>query len=168
MPTDTCGPEVGSADVELAVALEQHLPLLLASARALMRNESDARDLVQTTCEIAARRYCDLRDRTAARSWLLTIQVHEAFRLRRRLNRAIHFGVVDPAILTGPGPSADALALRIALAKLPPRARTAIVLHYLADLPVGEVARVMRISDSTTKGHLKAGLARLREELGDD
>jgi DNA-directed RNA polymerase specialized sigma24 family protein len=42
------------------------------------------------------------------------------------------------------------------------------VLHYLADLSVAEVARAMGISENTTKGHLKAGLGRLREELRDD
>jgi DNA-directed RNA polymerase specialized sigma24 family protein len=42
------------------------------------------------------------------------------------------------------------------------------VLHYLADLSVANVARTMGISENTTKGHLKAGLVRLREELRDD
>ena len=70
-------------------------------------------------------------------------------------------------VSVSPAPNADVIALRAALPKLPPRARSAVVLHYLADLPVADVARAMGISENTTKGHLKAGLARLREELGD-
>ncbi len=42
------------------------------------------------------------------------------------------------------------------------------MLHYLGELPVAEVARVMNISENTAKGHLKVGLARLREEFSDD
>jgi hypothetical protein len=53
------------------------------------------------------------------------------------------------------------IALRTALRQLPPRARAAVALHYLAGLPVTEVARVMAISENTPKGHLKAGLAGL-------
>jgi RNA polymerase sigma-70 factor (ECF subfamily) len=153
---------------DLGAALTRHTPVLLASARALIHNESDARDLVQTTLEIAARKLGDLRDPAALKSWLLAIQVREAFRLRRRLARMVHLNPEVAELPTSPGPNPDVIALRTALPKLPPRARTAIVLHYLADLPVSEVARAMAISENTAKGHLKAGLARLREELKDD
>jgi RNA polymerase sigma-70 factor (ECF subfamily) len=149
-------------------AFERHIPILLATARSLVHNEADARDLVQTTLEIAMRRSSDLRDPMALRSWLLTIQSREAFRLRRRLSRFARLdgGIVDTAAT--PGPEPDAIALQAALRRLPPRARTAVVLHYQANLSVSEVSRVMGVSENTTKGHLKAGLARLREELRDD
>ena len=159
-------PQVRAA--EFGEVLHRHTPVLLAAARALVRNEADARDLVQTTLEIATRKASELRDPGALRSWLLAVQIREAFRLRRRLAHLIHheFRVLEmPSV---PGPSADVMALRAALAKLPTRARAAVALHYLADLPVSEVARVMGISENTTKGHLKAGLARLRKELGDE
>ena len=150
----------------MAQALEQEIPLLLASARALLRNETDARDVVQTTLEIAMRKAGELREPAALRPWLLTIQVREAFRLRRRVARLVHFEPVREASL--PGPDADVVALRVALQDLSPRCRTAVTLHYLADLSVAEVARVMGISPNTAKEHLKVGLARLREELTDD
>jgi RNA polymerase sigma factor (sigma-70 family) len=153
---------------ELGNALAQHVPVLLATARALVRNEADARDLVQTTLEIAARKAQDLRDPLALRSWLLAIQARESVRLRRRLSHLIHLTPEEMEIPTSPGPDADAIALRTALGQLPPRARASVVLHYLAGLPVADVARAMGISENTTKGHLKAGLARLREELRDD
>ncbi len=152
----------------LGEVLERQEPMLLAAARALLRNEADARDLVQTTLEIASRKAGDLRDPTALRAWLLAIQVREAFRLRRRLARLVRLSPEIVEISSSPGPDADVIALGTALAKLPPRARAAVVLHYLADLSVSDVSRAMRISENTAKGHLKAGLARLREELKDD
>lgn len=148
-------------------ALEVEMPLLLASARALLRNESDACDLAQTTLEIAVRRAGDLRALASLRPWLLAIQYREAFRARRRLGRLIGLSpAVSDTLVTGDA-NADLLALRGALPRLPPRARAAVVLHYLADLPVSEVARTMGISENTAKSNLRAGLARLREELGD-
>ena len=155
----------------LGAALERETPVLLAAARALLRSESDARDLVQTTLEIASRKAADLRDPAALRAWLLAIQVREAFRFRRRLARLIRLSpeVEEIADLSAArGLDHDVIALRAALPKLPPRARAAVVLHYLAGLPVSEVAAAMDISENTTKGHLKAALARLREELKDD
>ena len=90
--------EVGTLAVELREALGRETPVLLAAARALLRNEADARDLVQTTLEIAARKASDLRDPAALRAWLLAIQVREAFRFRRRLspNRTPTSSPCDP------------------------------------------------------------------------
>jgi RNA polymerase sigma-70 factor (ECF subfamily) len=156
----------GAAD--LREALAQHTPVLLAAARALVRNEADARDLVQTTLEIAISKTQYLREPLAMRSWLLAIQARESIRLRRRLSHLIHLTPEAAEIPASPGPDADVISLRTALGKLPPRARASVVLHYLADLPVADVARAMGISENTTKGHLKTGLARLREELKDD
>lgn len=169
-PVSDAGPllsKVGEA-AELGQALERHTPVLLAAARALLRNEADARDLVQTTLEIGFRKAGDLRDPAALRSWLLAIQVREAFRLRRRVACLVRLQPEIAEISSSPGLDADVVALRAALPKLPPRARAAVVLHYLGGLPVAEVARVMNISENTTKGRLKAGLARLREEFSDD
>ena len=151
----------------LGQELQRHTPILLAAARALLRNEADALDLVQTTLEIGLRKAGDLRDPAALRAWLLAIQVREAFRFRRRLAHLVRLNPDVVELSPAPGPDADVIALRNVLAKLPPRARAAVVLHYLADLSVADVARAMSISENTTKGHLKAGLARLREELKD-
>jgi RNA polymerase sigma-70 factor (ECF subfamily) len=167
-PTTTTDLARAKTAVEFGAALEGQTPVLLASARALLRNEADARDLVQTTLEIASRRIGELRDPLALRHWLLAIQVREAFRLRRRLARFIHLAPAVLDIQGSTGPDSDVIALRAALPKLPPRARAAVVLHYLGGLSVAEVARAMDISENTTKGHLKVGLARLREELRDD
>lgn len=48
------------------------------------------------------------------------------------------------------------------IAALPPRQRMAMVLFYLADLPVAEVAREMGISEGTVKAALHAGRENLR------
>ncbi len=88
-PATSAGLATGELAVEFGAALERQTPILLASARALLRNEADARDLVQITLEIASRRISELRDPFALRSWLLAIQAREAFRLRRRLARFI-------------------------------------------------------------------------------
>jgi len=167
-PATSAGLATGDLAIEFGAALERQTPILLASARALLRNEADARDLVQTTLEIASRRIGELRDPFALRPWLMAIQVREAFRLRRRLARLIHLAPTVLELQGSPGPDSDVIALRAALPNLPPRARAAVVLHYLGGLSVAEVARAMKISENTTKGHLKVGLARLREELKDD
>jgi RNA polymerase sigma-70 factor (ECF subfamily) len=55
-----------------------------------------------------------------------------------------------------------------ALRELSPNQRAAIVLHYEADLPVREVARLLGISGATVKVHLHRGRKKLRVLLGDE
>lgn len=60
----------------------------------------------------------------------------------------------------------DIADLRLALRKLSPNQRAAVYLHYQADMPVREVARLMGTSVATVKVHLYRGRRRLRELLG--
>ncbi|HYG71934.1 MAG TPA: sigma-70 family RNA polymerase sigma factor [Actinomycetota bacterium] len=53
-----------------------------------------------------------------------------------------------------------------AMHQLSPKARAAVYLHYQADLPVGEVARLTGSSVAAVKVQLHRGRARLRELLG--
>jgi RNA polymerase sigma-70 factor (ECF subfamily) len=56
--------------------------------------------------------------------------------------------------------------LTSALRRLSPAQRAAVFLHYQADLPVREVARLMGTSTTAVKVHLHRGRNRLREILG--
>jgi len=53
-----------------------------------------------------------------------------------------------------------------ALRELSPMQRAAVFLHYQADLPVREVARLMGTSSAAVKVHLHRGRNRLRQILG--
>jgi len=55
-----------------------------------------------------------------------------------------------------------------ALRELSPGQRGAVFLHYHADLPIREVAKVMGTSTAVVKVHLHRGRRRLRELLGDE
>jgi RNA polymerase sigma factor (sigma-70 family) len=70
-----------------------------------------------------------------------------------------------PEPLTSAPDSADfdgRLALRAALAGLPPRQRAVIVLRYYEDLTERETAEVLGIAVGTVKSQARDGLARLR------
>ena len=61
--------------------------------------------------------------------------------------------------------------LRRAIAALPRRQQEAVVLHYLADLPVDQVATVMRCENGTVKAHLwkaRQLMAQRMEEADED
>jgi RNA polymerase sigma-70 factor, ECF subfamily len=160
---------IGVADAAtLGEALEREGPILLAAARAIVLDDAEAHDLVQATFEIAIRRIGDLRDPAALRAWLLAIQAREAFRARRRIRRILRLDSSLSEIPSSATVSADVLAVREALRRLPPRVRAVVVLHHLIGLPVDDVANALGTSRNTVKSQLQTGLARLRLELDDE
>lgn len=64
-----------------------------------------------------------------------------------------------------PLPVEDRLAVRDALALVPPRQRAVLVLRYYEDCDVAETARLIGCSEGTVKSQTARGLARLRELL---
>ncbi len=63
------------------------------------------------------------------------------------------------------GPTPDRVALFDALATLPTTLRRAMVLHYLADLPVTEIAAREGVAEGTVKSWLHRGRAALAVQL---
>jgi RNA polymerase sigma-70 factor (sigma-E family) len=59
----------------------------------------------------------------------------------------------------------DRLAIREALAQVPPRQRAVLVLRYYEDCDVAETARLVGCSEGTVKSQAARGLGRLRELL---
>src|SRR5262245_6379056 len=68
----------------------------------------------------------------------------------------------DPA-----GHVADRLLLREALAMLPPRQRAIVVLRFVVDRSVDDVAQILNIAPGTVKSQTHAGLTALRRLLAD-
>ena len=103
-------------------------------------------------------------------AWVYVVAANEARRSWRRRRRDAAVPVEEV-----PGPTADpagavatAVAVRASLAILAPRQRTAVVLRYLADLSLAEVATAMGCAEGTAKSTLHAALGRLRIELSDE
>jgi RNA polymerase sigma-70 factor (sigma-E family) len=65
----------------------------------------------------------------------------------------------------GPLPVEDRMAVRDALALVPPRQRAVLVLRFYEDCDVAETARLIGCSEGTVKSQTARGLARLRELL---
>ena len=145
--------------------LRRHLTRMLDDAAA-------ADDLVVETFLRLERHRGRWRPGTPLRPWLFTIARNLA-RNRLRTERLwgwLPLTSVREQPIRESAPSSDGeiqRRVRAAFAALPPAQREACSLRLLADLPVEEIARVMRIPTGTAKSRLFHGLRRLRAELAD-
>ena len=140
-----------------------------AVAYLILRDRSDAEDVVVETLLSALEHGPSLRDDRALRPWLLRIATNHALGLRRSQARVVRLHVVPET--SGRGDLAAEATGRVALldgiADLPPRMRAAVVLRYYADLSVEDVAAALGKSPNTIKAQLQVALDRLRLALAD-
>ena len=80
-----------------------------------------------------------------------------------RRTRAVLRGSHAPA--WSPPPSLDRVELVRALAALPVPQRRAVIMYYLGDLPIAEVAQIERASENTIKQRLHRARAALADLL---
>jgi RNA polymerase sigma-70 factor (ECF subfamily) len=101
--------------------------------------------------------------------WLWTVAMNLARSKRRRRAAERRAQVrAGPASTTHTDPAtADAVAVREAVAALPERQREAITLRYFVGLSILETAEVMGTAEGTVGAHTNKALAILRDALGD-
>jgi len=113
----------------------------------------------------ALRAYPRLRPGSNLRAWVLTIAHRKALDAHRgRARRALpvaDVAAVDARADSLP-PAADE-ALWVAVAELPPRQRSAVVLRFVADLPHSDIAAAIGCSEEAARRSLHEGLSKLRK-----
>ena len=124
----------------------------------------DANDCFQETMIAALRAYPRLEHGENLGGWLYTIahrKVIDAVRARDRRPLPVEavpeqrFELAD----LGDGPVWDVVE------ELPPKQRTAVLLRHAADRPYSEIAEVLECTEAAARQNVRAGLARLREEM---
>jgi RNA polymerase sigma factor (sigma-70 family) len=147
---------------DFAKWIRAHLAVLSALAVREV-GVADAEDVVQETLMRAWRRRSTYDPaRGSARAWLVGVLLDQARRHRVRGRGRRRFAVPERLAAAAP---AEHLDLELAIRDLPRRQREVVTLHYLADLPVAEVATVLGISEGSVKSHLFDARAKLRTAL---
>ena len=157
------------ADFDSFVA--QSTDALIRTAYLIVGDLPEAEDLVQETLLKVARRWPRVRRMehpvAYARRILVNLALSGADRHGRRRRELTGDALPDrPDDATGESPAIDTHdELMGALAALPPRQRTVLVLRYFLDLPEAEVAAAMKCSLGTVKSTAARALARLEQTL---
>ena len=123
-----------------------------------------ARDVVQEAFATAVRKRGSFRGEGPLEAWVWRIVLNAARSDVRRGIPAVESW--EPAAANG-HPERD-VELRVALARLPERQRTAVFLRYYADLDYAAIGEALGIRTGTVAATLSAARAALRSRLKEE
>ena len=130
-----------------------------------------AEDILQEVFILIYRKLRWLREPELFRPWAYRIATREAFKHLKCERRWSDASVNESALAELPAPPRDAFTeeflteLPQMVSRISPASRAVIVLHYLNEMPLGEVADVLGIALGTVKSRLAYGLDCLRKQL---
>jgi RNA polymerase sigma-70 factor, ECF subfamily len=125
-------------------------------AYALTGNMADAQDIAQEAFARAWQRWESVRGHDSPEAWVRRVATNLATSRFRRNSTARSAGW-QLAPREVPAVSPDTVALVAALRTLAERQRVVLVLHYLADLPVAQIAAELGVPVGSVKGWLSRG-----------
>jgi RNA polymerase sigma-70 factor (ECF subfamily) len=151
-----------------AFCVDEH-PRLVGALSLYCGDRAVAEELAQDALSRACRDWKRIRLLGAPGAWTHRVAINLAnsyfrraaaeARARQRLQR-------EESSRTAPGlDRAAALDIRKAVASLPRRQRTALVLRYYVDLPVSQVAEAMDCPEGTVKTLTRKSIESLRQSL---
>ena len=136
---------------------------LVRVAAAIIGDEAVAREVVQEAFVRAFVRWRRLEGYDRPGAWLRLVTIRLAV---REAGRRVRDGLgIDPGDLVVESREGADIDLQRAIAGLPVADRTVVVLHYLCDMPVEEVAATVRARPGTVRVRLHRARKRLAEAM---
>lgn len=154
---------------------------LFRVARAIVRDDSEAEDVVQESYVRAFTRLGDFRGESSLSTWLTRIVINEAYGRLRRRRATVDWTTVEAVptieaqIIPFPSPQLDpertmaqheiSQLLERAIDALPDAFRVVLVARLIEEMSVEETAKLLSLRPETVKTRLHRARALLRADL---
>jgi RNA polymerase sigma-70 factor (ECF subfamily) len=145
----------------------REFPALVRTAYGIVGDWEVARELAADGFVALLRHWSKVRSYDRPGAWLRRVVIRDATRVRRRSPKAPPSPREHASDGSDGSDASDAMVVRAAVLQLPARQRAAVVLHYLDDLSVSEVAAVLGCTEGTVKTHLSRARHALAVALGE-
>lgn len=158
------------------ILMRRHNQRLFRTARAILRDDAEAEDVVQQAYLSAFAKLDQFRGDARFSTWLTRIAVHEALRRMRKQGRLSDLDVIEAAddsaaALPAPSPEDDASGgelralLEEAIDSLPESYRVVFVMRDVEELDTRETADCLDLSEEAVRVRLHRARKALREWL---
>ncbi len=149
---------------ELAAMYQDNL---FAVAFNICQNTQDAEDVIRDTFVQYYTTKKEFDSEEHIRAWLIRVAVNKAKNVTRTFWRRNKVSIEDfTEMLAFETPESETLFETVM--QLPKKYRIVIHLYYYEDYSVGEIAKILKLSESNVKTRLMRGRAKLREVLKEE
>ncbi|MBQ9898714.1 MAG: RNA polymerase sigma factor [Ruminococcus sp.] len=142
-------------------AVETYGDSLYRLCLVMLGNSSDAEDAVQETFMQLIRSAPEFRGNEHEKAWLITVAANKC---RDMLRRRKWFTELNEDELASIVSDEESSRILEALAEISPKFREILVLHYVEDYKVNEIAEMIKKSPSAVKMRLAKGRKLLEEK----
>lgn len=160
------GHEDHGADEQFDDLFVREYPAIFRAAFLVVGDRELAREITQEAFCRLLMRWSRIRAYDRPGAWVRLVAIRLARRTKDR--RAVEAGLEPKVDVSMEERSTLRLDVDAAILTLSRTQRAAVVLHYMGDLPVGEVAKVLGCRPATARVHLHRARTRLAALLKDE
>lgn len=143
-----------------AQEIESRGNMMYRVAFTILRNDDDCKDAMQETALKAWEKRSSLKEIKHFATWMTRILINECRNIQRKRQRIVPFDEAPEPITPPHDPT-----LAMALQALPEKLRLPMVLRYSEDMDCAEIAKILRLPQTTIYGRIRRAKQQLRKEL---
>jgi RNA polymerase sigma-70 factor (ECF subfamily) len=155
-----------AGDEPFDIFARELIPHLIRAVHRLAPAGADVEAIAAEALARAYARWGHLANADYRAAWVYRVASNLAHDAGRRAARSGRFAPSWSAPESFDAAADERMDLHVALGSLSTRQREALVLRYVVDLPLEEIAEAMSISPATVRKHLDRALSSLRSTLG--
>jgi RNA polymerase sigma-70 factor (ECF subfamily) len=144
---------------------DEHYGSMVRAVSVAIGDSGRAEDLTQEAFARAFRRWSTVSKLERPVAWVYVVALNAERKRWRRERQVTEPGPNHDSVPDVAGGVLSTIVVRDAIERLPARQRAAVVLRYLGDLTVADIANVMGCAEGTVKATLHHALRNLRVDL---
>ena len=137
---------------------------LYSTAKTILSDDHDCADTIQETIVKAFSKIKTLRNDKYAKTWLMRILINECYTLLRKSSKLVPLEDMNEVTKMKADKNIDYSDLYKAVNSLKEELRLSVILYYIEDFNIKEIAQILEI----TEGAVQKRLARARRKLKHD
>ena len=134
---------------------------LYSTAKTMLMNDYDCEDAIQETIVKAFSKIETLKNDKFAKTWLIRILINECYTIVRKSSKLVSLERMNKMAEIEAESSTDYSDLYKAVRLLKEELRLPVILYYIEDFSIKEIAQILEI----TEGAVQKRLARARKKL---
>lgn len=138
---------------------------LYSTSKTILFNDQDCADAIQETIVKAFSNIGSLKNDKYAKTWLIRILINECYTLLRKSSKLVSLEEMSEAVEIEADKKNDYSDLYKAVNSLKEELRLPVILYYIEDFNIKEIARILEITEGAVQKRLARARGKLKRDL---